>query len=682
MTKTALLIGVSKYEADLPPLPAVVNDIEAMRQVLADPKIGGFDNVEVCVEPDLVEMRRAIGRLFRTSKKGDLALLFFAGHGMTDDSGKLYLTTPITRKEECQETSVPASFVHDMMNNSPCKRQVVILDCCYSGAFAQGWQPRGDINIQQQLGGEGRAILTSSSAIQLSFEQEGAGIYTRYLIEGMRTGTADRDGDGQISIQELHEYAKEQVQTAKPAMKPEIYTHKEGFEIYLTQAPVNDPELIYRREVEKRVKQNKGELSWINRRTLERLASDCNIISEVAEQIISEVLAPYAEHKQNLKEYQEVFAQAIQEEYPLSDRIRQDLQDFQQILGLTDEDVERIEKQVLSKAELPPVIPEPSSIQPTKSEPEQQLLTFEFDVVTLDKTGKESQRQRKSAQYFIENIGNGVTLDMVKIPAGEFLMGSPESEKRSSNNEAPQLGSSNNERPQHRVRVDSFFMGKYPVTQAQWKAVASLPKLQRDLNPDPSNFKGENRPVECVSWYDAVEFCARLSKHTGKSYLLPSEAQWEYACRAGTTSPFHFGETISTDVANYDGKYIYGSGSEGVYRRETTPVGSFQVANNFGLFDMHGNVGEWCADPWHNNYEGAPADGSVWDVNDNRYKRYIDNLVNLMSLDNKVVLRGGSRSRYPSRCRSASRDYDFRRDFINDFVGFRVLCVPGFSFAP
>ncbi|WP_413164168.1 formylglycine-generating enzyme family protein [Capilliphycus salinus ALCB114379] len=305
--------------------------------------------------------------------------------------------------------------------------------------------------------------------------------------------------------------------------------------------------------------------------------------------------------------------------------------------------------------------------QQPESNSEQQLLTFEFDVVRLDRTGKECQRQRNSAEYFTEDLGNGVTLNMVKIPAGGFLMGNEEV---------------CSERPQHRVRVDSFFMGKYPVTQAQWKAVASLPKLQRDLDPDPSYFKGENRPVERVSWYDTVEFCARLSKHTGKSYCLPSEAQWEYACRAGTITPFHFGATISIDVANY---WCYESRT---YEQETTPVGSFEVANNFGLFDMHGNVWEWCADPWHKNYENAPRDGRVWDesVNDNRYINYVDNLINLINMDDNttMLLRGGSRCNPSTHCRSAYRYHYFgvfRRNYFDRDIGFRVLCVPGLSFS-
>jgi len=181
-------------------------------------------------------------------------------------------------------------------------------------------------------------------------------------------------------------------------------------------------------------------------------------------------------------------------------------------------------------------------------------------------------------QSFTEDLGNGVKLDMVYIPGGSFLMGSPTTEK----------DSRDPERPQHRVTIKSFLMGKDPVTQAQWKAVGNLPKVNRDLKPDPSRFKGENRPVERVPWYDAVEFCDRLSRHTGKTYRLPSEAEWEYACRAGTTTPFYFGETITPDLANYDGNYTYGSGAKGKYRQETTPVGSFPP-NKFGLYDLHGS---------------------------------------------------------------------------------------------
>lgn len=150
-------------------------------------------------------------------------------------------------------------------------------------------------------------------------------------------------------------------------------------------------------------------------------------------------------------------------------------------------------------------------------------------------------RHRQQAQEFIEDLGNGVELEMVAIPSGSFVMGSPKDEPERDESESPQ----------HRVTIQPLFLGKYPVTQAQWQAVASLPQVNRKLNPEPSRFRGENRPVERVSWYDAVEFCERLSQHTGKPYRLPSEAEWEYACRAGTTTPFHFGETITSDLANY-----------------------------------------------------------------------------------------------------------------------------------
>ena len=237
-----------------------------------------------------------------------------------------------------------------------------------------------------------------------------------------------------------------------------------------------------------------------------------------------------------------------------------------------------------------------------------------------------------------EDLGNGIQLEMVMIPSGSFMMGSPEK------------GRTQDESPQHEVNVPAFSMGKYVVTQEQYQQI---------MGNNPSSFKGAKRPVEQVSWNNAVEFCQKLSEKTGREYRLPSEAEWEYACRAGTTTPFHFGETITTDLANYDGESTYGDGVEGVYRRETTEVGSFGVANNFGLYDMHGNVWEWCQDSWHSNYKGAPTDGSAW----------LDN----KESSNRKLLRGGSWFSNPRLCRSAYRLYS-NRDNHDGIIGFRVVC--------
>lgn len=284
-------------------------------------------------------------------------------------------------------------------------------------------------------------------------------------------------------------------------------------------------------------------------------------------------------------------------------------------------------------------------------------------------------RTSKQVQGFVEKI-DGVPLDMIFIPSGTFMMGAPETEEESLDRE----------RPQHLVNVSSFFMGRYPITQAQWRVIASLELIGRELDLDSSRFKGENRPVERVSWQDAIEFCARLSRHTQKNYRLPSEAEWEYACRAGTTTPFHFGETISTELANYrgtdweyQGKVYpgnYGRGEKGVYREETTDVTLFSVTNAFGLSEMHGNVWEWCLDPWYENYNNAPNDGSVWDKeyrNDNRYQNLLAN-TNVLNRDERShILRGGSWYFNQGYCRSAYRDDSGNFDFS---VGFRVVCLP------
>jgi formylglycine-generating enzyme required for sulfatase activity len=265
------------------------------------------------------------------------------------------------------------------------------------------------------------------------------------------------------------------------------------------------------------------------------------------------------------------------------------------------------------------------------------------------------QRQAQN-QYYDEVLTEGILpLRMMQIPAGTFLMGSPETE----------LERSDSEGPQHEVSVPAFFMSKYPITQAQWRAVAKFPKVKQKLNPDPSRFKGTKRPVERVSWRDATEFCARLTVYTNREYRLPTEAEWEYACRAGTTTPFHFGETITTDLANYRGideplvwSGYYEQGAKAEYRAETTPVDQFDHANAFGLADMHGNVREWCQDHWHGNYTGAPTDGTAW-LTDNQAAR--------------LVLRGGSWGLTLRNCRSATRSLDVAGE-RNNFTGFRLVC--------
>jgi formylglycine-generating enzyme required for sulfatase activity len=266
-------------------------------------------------------------------------------------------------------------------------------------------------------------------------------------------------------------------------------------------------------------------------------------------------------------------------------------------------------------------------------------------------------KTQKTAQHYVEDLANGIGLEMVLIKSGSFMMGSLQDE----------LERSSSESPQHLVNIQQFCIGKYPVTQAQWRAVAALPQINRKLEPEPSRFKGDKLPVESVSWYDAVEFCERLASHTKRPYRLPSEAEWEYACRAGTVTAFHFGETIITDVANYRGtdnkEYnwsgSYGRGVKGIYKEQTTEVGSFGVANAFGLYDMHGNVWEWCADHWHENYAEAPTNGIPWryDTNDNQ----------------TMLLRGGSWYHNSLVCRSAYR-FSYSPFEIYDFLGFRVAC--------
>ncbi|MFN6488012.1 MULTISPECIES: caspase, EACC1-associated type [unclassified Nostoc] len=358
MAKVALLIGVSEYEPGLNPLPSAVRDVEAVCEVLLHPEIGGFaaSDITLLKNPERQVVEIAIETLFSGRYKDDLLLLYFSGHGIKDDRGRLYLATRNTSKtrqgELIRSTSVSANFIHDRMSESRSRRQVVILDSCFSGAFAEGMSAKDDgtIDIREQLGGEGQAVLTSSTSTQYSFEEQGQdlSIYTRFLIEGIKSGEADRDQDEFISIDELHEYASQKVRELQPAMKPEIYAIREGFKIRLTKVAPGDPRQRYRKEVARFI--HRGEISLVGRRTLDYQRTRLGLEIAEAKTIEDEVLEPYRnEFREKLQQYRQVFTELLERDEIITDSDRHDLQNLQQILGLRNEDTMPIEALVTAR---------------------------------------------------------------------------------------------------------------------------------------------------------------------------------------------------------------------------------------------------------------------------------------------------------------------------------------------
>ncbi|MBS1808050.1 MAG: SUMF1/EgtB/PvdO family nonheme iron enzyme [Acidobacteria bacterium] len=295
------------------------------------------------------------------------------------------------------------------------------------------------------------------------------------------------------------------------------------------------------------------------------------------------------------------------------------------------------------------------------------LTAMSFVTASVDASGNVTNQRQEQCYGFVEDLG-GVKLEMVEVPGGTFQMGSTSSAAQEAFEDAKRYNKDvkyerfSYEQPQHEVSVSGFAMGKYEVTQAQWQAVmGTTVSQQRDKeNKDwPLRGEGGEYPMYYVSWEEAREFCQELSQRTGKTYRLPTEAEWEYAARAGTITVFAFGPTISAQIVNYNGNNPYQQAANGSYREKAVPVGGMGAANRFGLFDMHGNVWEWCEDMWHESYVGAPSDGSAW----------------LSGGDsNRRALRGGSLAQNAWECRSARRSWNSPR-LRRNMGGFRVVAV-------
>jgi formylglycine-generating enzyme required for sulfatase activity len=641
----AICIGIKDYY-NLTPLEFAVQDALAVKDFLL--KEVGCEEEEVLYfsddsppiktsrgpmksQPTYANLKRFFRDRFQTPflSAGDTCWVFFAGHGELHE-GHDYLMPIDVDPGNLNETALKISDITASLRNSGADNTVLLLDACRS----QGRRSAMGFGSEAQ---PGMVRIYSCSPGQSSYEVEELqhGLFTYALLEGFRLQGANSCA----TVQRIDQYLRHQVPSLSQRYKKPIQTPCTAVEpisknclILLPQRARLEDVQALKNEAYKAETQNEWDFAqqlWT--RVLATPGVDQDAIAAIARIALNRVQHPPAAGNSS----------------PATAGSR------------------RIKEQVTK-----PVTQSPPPVQPgykverlvqPVEPPGPVVPKFEFDVVTISSIEKgglfglgapqvKTRSRRATAEYRREDLGSGVSLDLVMIPGGNFQMGSP----------AGQGGDS--VRHQHEVSVKPFLMGRYPVTQAQWRGVAALPKIARDLDADPSNFKGNNRPVEQVDWDDATEFCQRLSKHTNRAYRLPSEAEWEYACRAGTTTAFHFGETLNSDLANYNATYAYGSGPKGQYRKETTNIGSFP-ANAFGLYDMHGNVWEWCQDHWYDNYVGAPIDGSAWLSS---------------AADAKRLLRGGSWFYSPSYCRSATRHVSACDLWFNG-IGFRVVCASSWT---
>uniref|UniRef100_UPI0035CB792F SUMF1/EgtB/PvdO family nonheme iron enzyme n=1 Tax=uncultured Nostoc sp. TaxID=340711 RepID=UPI0035CB792F len=560
----AIAIGINQYDY-LQPLNYAKRDALLMQEFLGNE--AGFERIFFfsddsppvdgkSTRPNRANLRQVFLELFNKPfmEAGDNFWFFFSGHGIRH-ADRDYLMPLDGNPADIEETAIPINFVAERLRRCGADNVVLILDACRSlGTRAGEGIGRQTAEEARQ---QGVISIFSCSPQEYSYEIEALqqGAFTTALLEGLGI-------QGQCAtVERLNQYLKSRV--------PEIVSkHKNARQTpYVIAEPVNKSHLI--------LVPRYATLADIATLKIDAYQAEVNRNLDLAEQLWIRVLAAASGRDM--------------------DAIRA---------------IQRIERLRWERQEPSLTQPRPSIENSTKgifTVEKNPLKNFQFEVVTVNAKGNITNRRNEEAKYFAENLGNGITLKIVEIPGGTFMMGSLEGEAQRYENESPL----------HQVTVPKFFMGKYAVTQAQYQEI---------MGSNPSNFKGEKRPVEQVSWDDAVEFCKKLSQKTEHTYRLPSEAEWEYACRAGTKTPFYFGETITTNLVNYNGDYPYGSTPKGEYRKQTTDVGKFPP-NSFGLYDMHGNIWQWCQDVYNDSYQVAPKDGSPW----------------LTGKDNNMrLLRGGS----------------------------------------
>ena len=623
MTKNfAITIGINKYEHIDRPLNYAASDAEKVRDFLLSE--ADFDQVfcysdyspsinNISTRPTRSGLLRLLKVTFEKEfmGAGDNFWFFFSGHGARV-KGIDYIIPSDAFIEDIESSAISVNYIIQRLQRCGADNVVLILDAC---------REQGD-NISKDIKGVGeqtekeareKGVITicSCSPNEYSWELKDLqqGVFTYALLEGL--GSKGK----KATVERLNEHLKYRVKELAKSQGKQTPS--------IMADPIEKSHLILMPKYA-----TKSDISMLKNYCYQAQVDE-NF--ELAESLWIRVLETGVD-RDAIKALQKI---AIQKQ-------KIEVSPYRENKNFESKDTNAKKHVSIEESE--------------------KGKLFTFEVVKVNSSGSIVNRRQESARQKIEDLGDGTELEMVYIPGGTFMMGSPENEEKRNDNEGPQ----------HNVTVSPFFMGKYPVTQGQWRAIASQTnlKVKLDLNPEPSKFTESyqdidrwQRPVERVKWTEAVEFCERLSKLTAKDYRLPSESEWEYACRAGTTTPFYFGETITPELVNYDGNHTYGKSPKGEDRDQTTPVGQFPP-NAFGLYDMHGNVYEWCQDVYHENYNEAPTDGSVWEIEGD-------------SDSNLRVLRGGSWYSNPRWCRSAGRNFYFLSvETVTYNFGFRLVSFP------
>ncbi|MBM3239487.1 hypothetical protein FJZ31_24605 [Candidatus Poribacteria bacterium] len=606
--KLALLIGNSEYEdTNLARLRTPDADVNALAEVLRDVEIGGFDEVTPLINQPNDLIRRAIGRFFAGKTREDLLLLYFAGHGVKDDQGNLYLAIKDTERDLLRATAIPAVFITQEMDNSLSRRQVLILDCCHSGAFARGARgaPGASVGTAAAFEGNGfgKVVLTAADTTQYAWEgdevsgQAENSVFTRYLIQGLRTGAADKNADGRITIDELYEYVHERVVNETPKQTPGKWTYKQQGEIVIAQNPhpvvepvelprelqqaIENPLAAVRegavRELDRLLRGSDKGLALAAQESLKGLTEDD---SKRVSNAATEILAAYAE------------AQGIKDEQ-----------------ADTEQKVDVI------------------SVAPEQGE---ELKQTELKIVEQD---EEQVVEKKEGR----NPKDGA--EMIYIPEGEFIMGTSDEQIDILLRQFPDRKRSlvDDEKPQHRVYLDGYWIYKYEVTVAQYRKFCQ--ETKRQMPEEPSWGWQAEHPIVNVTWNDAVAYCQWAGVE------LPTEAQWEKAARGTGGRIWPWGNKWDANKCN----------NSQTGPQKTTPVGNYpQGASPYGVMDMVGNVSEWCAD-WYdeNYYQNSPA-RNPQGPSSGKWR----------------VLRGGSWLLNPDHLRVAYR-YWFLPAYRSSVIGFR-----------